>query len=203
MSMHTAGTQLSALELELRLPEVLQSPRDTGRLEAIFVRPAPNERRTLEEARLTIEKGIEGDRWFKDSYYYTKDGDPDPRNQVSLMNARFLRQIAGSDDAMCLAGDNFIVDLDLSEENLPAGTRLAVGTEVVLEISDLPHTGCSKLAKRFGDEARAFMNNKSRKSLHLRGRYARILQGGTVRVGDSVTKVVASSAAIQRLGNSV
>jgi len=190
--MHSAAMHLSAVELEQGLPEVLQSPRDAGLLEAIFVRPAPNERRSLREATLTAENGIEGDRWFVDSYYHTKSGEPELRNQVSLMNARFLMQIAGSDDAMCLAGDNFIVDLDLSEENLPAGSQLAVGAEVLLELSDLPHTGCSKLAQRYGDEARAFMNGKSRKALHLRGRYARILRGGTVRIGDSATKVVAT-----------
>jgi MOSC domain-containing protein len=189
MSMHCAAAQLSAIELEQGLPEVLESPRDVGRLEAIFVRPAPNERRSLTEARLTSENGIDGDRWFQDSYYHTKSGDPDPRNQVSLMNARFLRQIAGSDQTMCLAGDNFIVDLDLSEENLPAGSQLTIGSEVLLELSDLPHTGCTKFARRYGDEARTFANNPRGKSLHLRGRYARIVRGGTIRVGDSVTKI--------------
>ena len=33
------------------------------------------------------------------------------------MNDRFLRQVAGDTDDMCLAGDNLIVDLDLSEAN--------------------------------------------------------------------------------------
>ena len=192
MSMHSAATQLSAVELQQALPEILQSPRDAGPLEAIFVRPASNERRALREATLTPEKGIEGDRWFVDSYYYTKQGEPDPRNQVSLMNARFLRQIAAGTDAMCLAGDNFIVDLDLSEENLPAGSQLAIGLEVLLEMSDLPHTGCSKFAGRYGNEACKFANNQRGKALHLRGRYARILRGGIVRVGDSATKFAAT-----------
>ena len=40
-----------------------------------------------------------------------------------MMNARFLRQIAGAEDAISLAGDNLIVDLDLSDwlETLPDG----------------------------------------------------------------------------------
>ena len=186
--MHEAALHLSTIELEQGLADVLASPRDTGRLEAIFVRPAANERRALAEARLTPEGGIDGDRWVNDSYYRSPDGRSDPRCQVSLMNARFLRQIAGEEDAMCLAGDNLIVDLDLSEENLPAGSQLAIGPDVIIEISDLAHTGCSQFASRYGNDACGFANNKRGKALHLRGRYARIVRGGTIRHGDTVRK---------------
>jgi hypothetical protein len=179
--MHTSLQHRSTGELEQGLAEVLESPADAGRLEAIVVRPASNERRTLSTATLSQAGGVEGDKWSMES--------ADLRSQVSLMNSRFLRQIAGSEDAICLAGDNLVVDFDLSEKNLPAGTRLAIGDEVVLEITDLPHTGCSKLAARYGDDARAFMNNKQRKSLHLRGRYGCVVSGGVVHVGDSVRKL--------------
>lgn len=189
--MHEAATQLSAIELEQVLTEVLASPRETGTLDSIFVRPATNERRTLTEARLTPEGGIEGDRWVTDSYYRLPDGSSDPRSQLSLMNARLLRQIAGEPDAMCLAGDNLIVDFDLGEKNLPPGSRLAVGTTAIIEMTDLPHTGCSKFAKRYGDDARMFVNLKDRKPLHLRGRYAKVVHGGTVRIGDDVRKMAA------------
>ena len=187
--MHDTLQHRSTVELEQGLPQVLNSPGETGRLEAIVVRPAPNERRTLTTARLTPEGGVEGDRWVTDSYYRLPDGRSDPRCQVSLMNARFLRQIAGSEDAICLAGDNLIVDLDLSEANLPAGSRLAIGDEVVIEVNDQSHTGCSKLAGRYGNEAKAFMNNQRGKSLHLRGRYASIVSAGTIQVGDIVRKL--------------
>ncbi len=186
--MHRAITHLSAIELEQGLPEVLESPRDEGRLEAIVIRPASNERRMLSTVRLTPESGVEGDRWVTDSYYRLKDGRSDPCCQVSLMNARFLRQIAGSEDAICLAGDNLIVDLDLSDTNLPAGSRLAIGSDVVIEITNQAHTGCTKLERRYGSEARVFMNSKARKSLHLRGRYASVVRGGTIEVGDTVRK---------------
>jgi hypothetical protein len=189
--MHNTLQHRTAMELEHGLPEVLESPQQAGRLEAIVIRPATNERRTLSTARLTPEGGVEGDRWVTDSYYRLKDGRSDPRCQVSLMNARFLRQIAASDSDICLAGDNLIIDFDLSDENLPTGSRVAIGDEVVIEISDLSHTGCSKLASRYGDEAKAFMNHKSRKSLHLRGRYASIVVGGTIAVGDAVRKLPA------------
>lgn len=189
--MHGTALHLSAIELEEGIADVQASPRDTGRVDAIFVRPATNERRALAEAQLTPEGGIDGDRWVKDSYYRLKGGRSDPRCQVSLMNARFLRHIAGREDAMCLAGDNLIVDFDLSEDNLPAGTQLSIGPEVILEISDLAHTGCSKLARRYGTEAREFVNNKRGKLLHLRGRYARIVHGGDVHLGDVVGKLAA------------
>jgi MOSC domain-containing protein YiiM len=175
--------------LEEQIDEVIASPSEVGRLAAIVVRPAPNERRTITAATLTPEGGIDGDRWVDDSFYRLKDGGSDPRCQVSLMNARILRQVAGVDDAMCLAGDNLIVDFDLSEANLPAGCQLAIGRQVIIEITDLPHTGCSKFARRYGDEARAFINNERGKALHLRGRYARIVRGGEIRCGDSVRKL--------------
>ena len=186
--MHDTALHLSTVELEQGLAEVLASPRDSGRLDAIFVRPAANERRALTEAQLTPDSGIDGDRWVHDSYYRAAEGRSDTRCQVSLMNARFLRQIAGQDDAMCLAGDNLIVDLDLSEENLPAGNQLAIGPDVILEISELPHTGCSKFAGRYGNDACGFANNKRGKANHLRGRYARIVRGGAIRLGDPVRK---------------
>jgi hypothetical protein len=185
--MHTKTQHLSALELELGLAEVLESPRDHGRLETIFVRPATNERNELKTATLTPDGGIDGDRWVNDSFY-SKNGKSDPRCQVSLMNARFLRQIAGGTESRCLAGDNLIVDLDLSEENAPAGTQLAIGNEVVLELTDLAHTGCSKFQSRYGKEARAFANSERGTALHLRGRYARIITGGTIKAGDTISK---------------
>lgn len=168
---------------------MLASPPDVGRLKAIVVRPASDERRQLESASLSPERGIDGDRWATDSYYKLEDGRSDPRNQLSLMNARFLRQIAVEAHAMCLAGDNLIVDLDLSEANLPPGSRLAIGEAVVVELTELPHTGCTKFAGRYGDDARAFANEKIRKAIHLRGRYARTISGGTIGIGDVVRKV--------------
>lgn len=191
--METAPRHLSEGDLQQGLPEVEASPRDAGRLEAIVVRPSVGERRTLSTAALTPDGGIDGDRWVTDSYYHLDDGRPDPRSQVSLINARLLRLIAGQPEAMCLAGDNLIVDLDLSAQNLPAGSRLAIG-QMVLEISDLPHTGCTKFSARYGQEARLFVNNQRGKELHLRGRYARIVAGGTIAVGDTVRKCDDASA---------
>jgi MOSC domain-containing protein YiiM len=187
--MHHAIEHVTATELEHGLPIVLKSPRDMGRLEAIVIRPGSNERRSPTSARLSPEGGLDGDRWATDAYYKKANGKPDRRSQVSLMNARFLRQVAGSEEAMSLAGDNLIIDLDLSDANVPAGTRLAVGSEVVIEVNDKSHTGCAKLSRRYGDEAKNFMNHESRKSLRLRGRFGSVVAGGTIQVGDVVRKL--------------
>jgi hypothetical protein len=186
--MQTAPRHLTSPELEAGLVDVLASPRDEGTLEAIVVRPAPGDRRTINSAVLTKDGGIEGDRWVRDSYYRLEDGRSDPRNQVSLINARILRQIAGDKDSICLAGDNLVVDFDLSETFLPTGSRLAIG-EVVVEFSDLPHTGCAKFEARYGGDARTFINNPRSKELRLRGRFARIITQGTIAVGDAVRKL--------------
>jgi MOSC domain-containing protein YiiM len=190
--MQTAAKYLSTAELESGLAEVIDSPPDNGRLEKIFIRPAVNERRSLDSAALTVDGGIEGDRWSTEASHRTSDGRPDPQNQITLMNARILRQISGDADAMCLAGDNLIVDLDLSEANLPAGSRLAVGREVVVQINALPHTGCGKFTRRYGAEARTFVNSERGTELQLRGRHGSVIQGGTITVGDSLQKMPAS-----------
>jgi hypothetical protein len=181
-TMLTAPHQLTAVELERGLPDVLSSPQAEGQLVAIVVRPAANERRVVATAQVSTAGGIDGDRWVDES-------PDDASGQISLMNARFLRQIAGHEDAVPLAGDNLIVDLDLSEENLPPGSRIAIGPGVVVEINGQPHTGCGKFQQRYGADARAFMNNARGMQLHLRGRYGCIVTGGIIAAGDVVRKL--------------
>ena len=86
-----------------------------------------------------------------------------------------------------MAGDNLVVDLDLNEANLPVGQRLRAG-EVLLEITDVPHTGCAQFAERFGPDAVRYINSSQRKKLRLRGVFARVLEAGTIQVGDRVRK---------------
>jgi MOSC domain-containing protein YiiM len=176
-------------EIEAGLADVLASPRDHGKLELIVIRPAGDQRELREAVYLSPEEGVEGDRWAKVNGKIDADGDPEARaQQVSLMNARLLRLIAGDEERMVLAGDNLIVDFDLSEANLPAGQKLAIG-EALIQISDQSHTGCGKFNERFGPQALRFINAKERRPLRLRGLYARVLQAGQVRVGDIVRKV--------------
>jgi MOSC domain-containing protein YiiM len=80
------------------------------------------------------------------------------------------------------------VDLDLSDDNLPAGTRLRIGSAVI-EVSAQPHTGCAKFVSRFGVDALNFVNAAERKPLHLRGINTRIVRPGVIRVGDRAEKL--------------
>ncbi len=189
--MNASPVHSSTEALEQTMSEVLASPSDEGTLQAIFVRPSENERRSLDEAELSQETGIVGDRWVDDHWQRLPDGSSDPDTQVSLMNARILEQISGgSHEAMGLAGDNLIVDFDLSEENLPVGSQLKIGDNVVIEISTQPHTGCRKFVQRYGKAAQQFVNSEEGKKHHLRGVLGKIVGAGEIRVGDTVRKVV-------------
>jgi MOSC domain-containing protein YiiM len=86
-----------------------------------------------------------------------------------------------------LAGDNLLIDLDLSDDNLPPGTRLSVGS-ALLAITAVPHKGCRKFAARYGVDATKFVNSRDGLRLHLRGIFARIVEPGLVTVGDIVAR---------------
>lgn len=173
-------------ELNAGLAHVLGSPREEGRLEMVVRRPAENEREVLAEARIEPGRGMVGDRWISEPK-------PSPEAEVTLMNARCVALLAGEVDRWPLAGDQLYVDMDLSDEHLPAGSRLRIG-EVVLEVSAKPHTGCSKFSARFGSEALRFVNSPVGRGARLRGLNAAVVEGGTVRVGDTVTKSPGSTS---------
>ena len=120
----------------------------------------------------------------------SKTGEPNPEAQVTLMNSRAAALVAdGNDrDDWAQAGDQLYVDFDLSEENLPAGARIAVG-DVVLEVSAEPHLGCGKFIKRFGVDAMKLVNSEAGRALRLRGVNAKVIEPGKVRTGDEVRKV--------------
>ncbi len=118
----------------------------------------------------------------------TADGSAHPANQITLMNSRVIGALAGEPARWPPAGDQLFVDLDLSEENLPAGQPVAVGT-AVLEITALPHTGCAKFTARYGQDAVRFVNSPEGRRLRRRGANARVVQGGAICAGDAVRKL--------------
>jgi hypothetical protein len=177
----------SFVELEAGLAEIRRSPADHGLLRLIVRRPVVEHRELLETAELDTERGLVGDSWLARGSKSTPDGSANPDSQVTLMNARVASLLAGSADGLSAAWDQLYVDLVLGSSNLPAGMRLAVG-EAVLEVSATPHTGCAKFSGRFGVDALRFVSTPEGRELRLRGMNARVIQGGTIRVGDRMSK---------------
>jgi MOSC domain-containing protein YiiM len=163
------------------------SPTDIGIVEMIVCRPAVDERKVLTEGVLDTTHGLRGDSWEARGAS-ASDGSADPLRQITVMNSRVLASIAGDRDRWPLAGDQLIVDLDLSIDKLPAGTRLQIG-EAVAEVTEPPHTGCSKFAGRFGAEALAWANGPTGRQQRRRGMHVRVLESGSVRQGDTIGKL--------------
>lgn len=176
---------LSAAELEAGLEGIRQAPDDGGEVHMIVRRPDVDERELLTQGVLDLEVGLIGDTWRQRGSSSTEDGLADPRAQVTVTSWRAVSLVARSQDRCALAGDQLYVDLNLSEANLPAGTQLAIGT-AVLEVSDKPHKGCVKFKDRFGVDALRFVNVGEGGELRLRGINTRVVEPGTVRVGDRV-----------------
>ena len=181
----------TADELTAALGEIRESPAVQGTVELIVRRPAEDEREVLDECTLDQEVGLVGDAWLARGSSRMADGSANPDAQLTLMNTRAAEAITGSRDRWPLAGDQLYVDLDLSFENLPAGTQLAVG-EAVVEVTPEPHTGCAKFSARFGTDALRFVNKSPGRELRLRGVNARIVTPGAVRTGDAISKLLSS-----------
>lgn len=182
----------SAEDLDVFVAEVEAAPTDLGTLELIVRRPGVGEREVLEVGELDLAVGLVGDTWTDRPSTRTADGGPHPDMQLNVMSARVVSFLAGEPDRRALAGDQLYVDLDLSHENLPAGTRLAVGSAVI-EVTDQPHTGCAKFTQRFGLDALRWVNSDAGKRLRLRGLNARVVVAGSIRQGDVIRKVPATA----------
>jgi hypothetical protein len=178
----------SADELTAALDDIRRSPASSGTVELIVRRPAEDEREVLDEGMLDLELGLVGDVWKARGSSRAPDRSANPDAQLTLMNARAAQAIAGTSERRPLAGDQLYVDLDLSIENLPTGTRLAVG-DAVIEVTPEPHTGCAKFSARFGTEALRFVNKSPGRELRLRGVNTRVVTPGTVRAGDPISKL--------------
>jgi hypothetical protein len=186
----------STAELEAGIEFVRQSPTDRGTVELIVRRPAVDEREILAVAHLDRTVGLVGDTWNQRPSIRTPDQTPHPDMQLNIINSRFASLIArctanaAAPDRRPLAGDQLYLDLDLSEENLPPGTRLQLGTAVI-EITDQPHTGCAKFSARFGADALRFVNSPVGRSMRLRGANARVVTDGVVSPGDPIFQLSA------------
>ncbi len=162
---------------------VASGPSSEGRVELIVLRLANEGRERPEEAFLTGEQGLVGDRW-------SRAEDSEGLSQVTLLNSAVAHVIAGNDSRLEEFGDNFLVDLDIGAANLPTGARLRLG-EAELEVTSEPHLGCAKFARRFGHAALRIVGRKELVPLKLRGIHARVLKPGRVWLGAPIAKLAA------------
>ena len=172
-------------ELETFLDNILAAPKDAGPIEMIVRRPGEDQRETVDSGELSTTEGLVGDNWL---LRVDENGEPHMAAQLTLMNARVAEAVAGTRDRWPLAGDQIYVDLDISHENLPPGSRIKVG-DAVVEISAVPHTGCAKFSGRFGSDALRFANVGPGRDNRFRGVNAFIIEGGAIAVGDKVKKL--------------
>ena len=179
---------LTMQELEAALGHLREAPKDDGVLQLIVCRPEVDRRAEMAQAELDPVKGLIGDNWSVRGSSKTADGSAHPEMQINIMNVRVTALVAQDRERWSLAGDQLYIDMDLSKENLPAGSRIQVGS-AVLEVSPLPHTGCHKFVSRFGMDAMKFVNSPLGKELCLRGINAKVVQAGTVQVGHKVKKI--------------
>jgi len=179
---------LTMEELEAGLDEIRRSPSEMGDLKLIVRRPETEQREVLTEGTLDPAYGLVGDNWLARGNRHTADGSADPEMQLNIMNARVIALVAQDPERWALAGDQLYIDMDLSPDNLPPGTRLSIGSAII-EVTPPPHTGCKKFVSRFGKDAMVFVNSGVGRQLNLRGINARVIQGGTIRTNDVAEKI--------------
>lgn len=164
-------------DLQRGLDGLARLPGGSGRVALVVRRGEGGRREVLDQIRLSADTGIRGDAW----------GRRPERNramQIAVMQAAVAELIANG-QPLTLFGDNLFLELDLSAQNLPAGSRVRVG-EAVLEVTATPHNGCRKFQARFGQDALRFVSSKELRHRNLRGIYMQVLEPGDVRPGDAV-----------------
>lgn len=168
---------LSRAELEAAIAALPEAAKDAGTLELLVARGPNGERNLPRSVVLTPEGGMPGDRWSRESQY-------GPEFQLATARVDFARLIANG-QPLELHGDNLYLTLDLSSDNLPAGSLLRLG-QALVEVTPQPHNGCKKWVQRFGLDVMQLNLAPTHRHLHLRGIYLRVIEAGRVDVGDSV-----------------
>ena len=168
---------LALEQLEERLRALPAAPRDTGRV-ALLVRRRPDKAREApDRVELRPETGVPEDAWGRQQK-------PDPEAELTVMQVDVAELVANG-QPLTVFGDNVFLELDLSADNLPTGSRVRIGRST-LEVTAKPHNGCRKFAARFGQDALRLVSRPELRQRNLRGVYMRVVEAGDVGVGDVV-----------------
>ncbi len=170
-----AARHLSREALEAAIAALPPAPKDEGTVDLLVARTPKFGRILHERALLTVAGGMPQDR-FADQ---TKYG---PDHQLATTRTDFARLIANG-QPLELHGDNLFLSLDLSDENLPAGSQIRLG-EALVEVTPVAHNGCKKWVQRFGLAAMRLNMSAEYRPRHLRGIYLRVIEDGECAVGD-------------------
>lgn len=122
----------------------------------------------------TPDSGVPGDRWGRKL-------PANPEAQLAVMR-KDIAEVIANGQPLTTFGDNLFVDFDISDANLPIGSRLRVGTAVV-EVTPKPHNGCIKFKGRFGQDGLEFVQAKPTRNQNFRGIYFRVVEAGEFRAG--------------------
>ncbi len=182
-------THVSAADLHAALPHILAAPKDAAPVLQLCFRPGYNQRQFPDHLTLTRAHGIPGERFSTAPWLTLPDGTGDPRIQVSLLPRRVLDLVWRDRETTPHPGDTIIADLDMSEANLPVGTRLAIGS-AILRVSDVFNDGCVKWKARYGQAAKDWITAPGHPALRLRGILCSVETDGVIRLGDPIRKIL-------------
>ena len=163
--------------LQRELNALPGSPRESGSVILVVARREAGTRETPARVTLTPDTGVPGDAWAGRLPL-------DAEGQLAVMEAGVAKLIANG-QPLTLFGDNLILDLDLSTENLPVGSHLRAGS-AVLAVTPKAHNGCRKFRGRFGDDALRFVSKRELRHRNLRGIYLKVIEAGEVGPGDEL-----------------
>ena len=166
----------------------MAAPKDRAAIDMLCLRPGYNQRRFVDQIEVTQADGIPGERWSTAPWLRLENGDPHPGIQVSILQARVLDLIWRERDTVTYPGDTFVVDMDLSLDNLPTGQLLRVGG-ALLRVSDVFNTACVKWKARYGSAAKDWITAPGHPELRLRGILCSVEQDGQITNGDLLTKI--------------
>ncbi len=166
-----------------------QFPR-AGRIEAIYLRPARDARAVSVPSTIAlVSRGLEGDRSAAKAPSRPEGG----KRQVTLIQAEHIPLIGGWTDHDIDPADlrrNLVVSgVNLLAQRSPFADqplRVRLGRDVLLEITG-PCDPCSKMEALLGPGGYNAMRGHG-------GTTARVLQGGTIAVGDAVVVEPAAPA---------